>query len=64
MFTYDRVVLEEDVVAFTTADLEDEFADVEQVVPTDAQLERKMQKTSPNFCIKCSSALDAFAIVA
>ena len=45
MFTYDRVVLKEDVVAFTVANLEDEFTDVKQVVSTDTQLERKMQKT-------------------
>lgn len=44
MFTYDRVVLEEDVVVFTAADLEDELRDVEQVVSTDTQLERKMPK--------------------
>lgn len=43
MFTDDRVVLEEDVVVFTAADLEDELTDVEQVVSTDTQLERKMQ---------------------
>lgn len=43
MSTYDRVVLEEDVIAFTAADLEDELTDVEQVVSTDTQLERKMQ---------------------
>lgn len=43
MFTDDRVVLEEDVVVFTAADLEDELTDVEQVVSIDTQLERKMQ---------------------
>lgn len=44
MFTDDGVFLEEDVVAFTAADLEDELTDVEQVVSTDTQLGRKMQK--------------------
>lgn len=48
MFTDDGVFLEEDVVAFTAADLEDELTDVEQVVSTDTQLGRKMQK-KPNF---------------
>lgn len=49
MFTYDRVVLEEDVVAVTAADLEDELTDVEQVVSTDTQLERKNAKNLTQF---------------
>lgn len=51
MFTYDGVVLEEDVVAFTAADLEDELTDVEQVFSTDTQLERKMQKKKQTFVL-------------
>lgn len=49
MFTDDGVFLEEGVVAFTAADLEDELTDVEQVVSTDTQLGRKMQKNKQNF---------------
>lgn len=41
VFTNDGVSLEEDVVAFTAANLEDQFTDVEQVVSTDSQLQRK-----------------------
>lgn len=49
MFTDDGVFLEEGVVAFTAADLEDELTDVEQVVSTDTQLGRKIQKNKQNF---------------
>lgn len=41
MFTNDGVSLEKDVVAFTAANLEDDFTDVEQVVSTDSQLQGK-----------------------
>lgn len=43
-FTNDGVSLEEDVVAFTAANLEDQFTDVEQVVSTDSQLREKHNK--------------------
>lgn len=75
LFTDDRVLLEEDVVVFTAADLEDELTDIEQVVPTDTKLGRKMpkkqttEKTS-NFCFEvlkcpawpCNSDLAAHAL--
>lgn len=57
ILTNDWVVLEEDVVAFVAADLEDEFTDVEQVVSTDAQLGRKIQKNSHNFLYKIVGVL-------
>lgn len=40
------MLLEEDVVVFTAADLEDQLTDIEQVVPADTELWRKMQKTN------------------
>lgn len=67
MFTDDGVFLEEGVVAFTVADLEDELTDVEQVVSTDTQLGRKMQKKCkkklPTFVFKFPRALHALVIV-
>lgn len=41
MFTNDGFSLEKDIVAFTAANLEDDFTDVEQVVSTDSQLQGK-----------------------
>lgn len=44
VFTNDGVFLEKDVVAFTAANLEDEFADVEQAVSTHSQLQGKCRR--------------------
>lgn len=46
VFTNDGVFLEKDVVAFSAANLEDEFTDVEQVVSTDSQLQGKCKRKS------------------
>lgn len=46
MFTDEGVFLEKDVVAFAAANLEDEFADVEQVVSAHSQLQGK---NTPHF---------------
>lgn len=56
--TYERVVLEEDVVAFSAADLEDEFTDVEQVVSTHTQLEEE-EEEKQSFVFVFTSALNA-----
>lgn len=44
LLTNDGVFLEKDVIAFTAANLEDEFTDVEQVVSTDSQLQGKCKR--------------------
>lgn len=46
VFTNDGVFLEKDVVAFTAANLEDEFTDVEQVASTHSQLQGKCKKNA------------------
>lgn len=44
VFTNDGVFPKKDVIAFTAANLKDEFTDVEQVVSTDSQLQGKCKR--------------------
>lgn len=48
-FTDDGVFLEEAVVAFVAAHLEDQLADVEQVVSADVQLRRSTRRHTFSF---------------